>query len=131
MYQAEVVCVKDMTFQVKANGFEIKIDGKGKAISPLDTFLAAFGACAGVYIRKFAESTKLSLGNFMVTVEAELTEEGPYRFEKINLAVDLKGVVLAESKKASLLRFIRNCPVHQTLKSNPEIEISLITSAKK
>ncbi len=131
MYQAEVFCAKDMFFKVKANGFEINIDGKGGTISPLETLLAALGTCAGVYIRKFAESTNLSLENFIVTVEAELTDKRPYRFDKINLTVDLKGVSLDESKKASLLRFIRNCPVHETLKANPEMVINLIESNEK
>lgn len=126
MYQAEVFCAKDMTFQVKSRGYEITIDGKSGAISPLDTLLAALGACAGVYIRKYAESTKFSLENFTVNVEADLTDERPYRFDKINLTVDLKGVSLDESKKASLLRFIQNCPVHETLKANPEMNITLI-----
>ncbi len=125
MYQAEVFCAKDMTFQVKSKGYEITIDGKSGAISPLDTLLAALGACAGVYIRKFVESTKLSLGNFLVRVEADLTDKAPYRFDQIRLSIDLQGVILDESKRESLLRFVKNCPVHETLKANPEMLISI------
>jgi uncharacterized OsmC-like protein len=131
MYEAEVFCAKDMFFQVKSKGFEIIIDGKGGAISPLDTFLAALGACVGVYIRIFAENTKLQLGNFIVKVEADLTDKAPYQFDQIHLSIDLQGVSLDESKKESLLRFVRNCPVHQTLKANPEMVINLIKSNKK
>lgn len=125
MYQAEVFCAKDMTFQVKSKGYEITIAGKSGAISPLDTLLAAVGACAGVYIRKFAESIKLPMGNFIVRVEAELTDKAPYRFDQIQLSIDLQGVTLDESKRESLLRFVRNCPVHQTLKANPEMIVSI------
>ncbi|MDD5492815.1 MAG: OsmC family protein [bacterium] len=125
MYQAEVFCAKDMTFQVKSKGYEITIDGKSGAISPLDTLLAALGACAGVYIRKFAESTKLSLENFIVRVEADLTDKAPYQFNEIKIDIDLQGITLDEGKKESLLRFVRNCPVHQTLKANPEMLISI------
>ncbi|MBI5554980.1 MAG: OsmC family protein [Elusimicrobia bacterium] len=125
MYQAEVFCAKDMLFKVKANGFEINIDGRGGVISPLDILLAALGACAGVYIRKFAESTKLSLDNFIVRAEAELTDNAPYQFDQIKIDIDLQGVSLDESKRESLLRFVRNCPVHQTLKANPEMLISI------
>ncbi len=131
MYQAEVFCAKDRSFKVKANAYEINIDGKGGAISPLETLLAALGTCAGVYIRKFAESTKLPLDNFIVKVEAELTDKAPYRFDQIHLSIDLQGISLDESKKESLLRFVRNCPVHQTLQANPEMVINLIASTKK
>lgn len=131
MYQAEVFCAKDMFFKVKANAFEINIDGKGGTISPLETLLAALGTCAGVYIRKFAESTKLPLDNFIVKVEAELTDKAPFRFDQINLSIDLQGVSLDESRKESLLRFVRNCPVHETLKANPEMVINIKDSSTK
>lgn len=125
MYSVDVLCSEDLTFQVSSKDFKISIDAKGEGISPLQAMLAALAACTGVYIREFMEGIKQEIGEFSIAVSAELTEKPPYRFAKINIDVDLKGVLLDESRQASLQRFIKNCPVHQTLKGNPEIVMNL------
>ncbi len=130
MYKITVEHEKNMNFKVRGHDAEMVIDADGGAIAPLEAMLASLGACAGVYIRKFAWSVKLPLEKFKVTVQGDLTDKAPYAFKKIEILVDLKGAKLDESKRASLLRFIKNCPVHQTLKINPEIDITLIKSKK-
>jgi uncharacterized OsmC-like protein len=41
------------------------------------------------------------------------------------VAIDLKGLQLDERRRDAFLRFIKNCPVHNTLKGSPLIEIGL------
>ena len=126
MYRAEARHIKDFTFDVTSAGARVTIDAKGKdGITPPDALLAALTSCTGVYIHKYAEGAKLSLEGFSVTAEAEFCKEPPFSFKSIALAVDLKGAVLDERRKRALVEFIKNCPVHGTLKGNPEINITI------
>lgn len=127
MYKAEVTHKKDFIFSVKSGNHELAIDAKGKeGITPPDALLASIGSCLGVYIRKYAEGSGLALENFSINVEAEFVKETPMCFKVINVAVDLKNSSLDERRKPALLEFIKNCPIHNTLKGNPQVEIKIL-----
>ena len=126
MYRIEILHKKDFIFSVKSGNHELAIDAKGKeGISPPDALLASIGSCLGVYIRKYAEGSGLTLENFSINVEAEFVKETPICFKIINVVVDLKNSALDERRKSALLEFIKNCPVHNTLKVNPQVEIKI------
>lgn len=126
MYQVEVVHQKDYTFEVKSKDYQFKVDTKGEGITPPDALLASLGSCIGVYLRKYAEGSKLGIENFSINVAAEFSKEPPVCFKEIKVSLDLKGVQLDERRKKALLDFIKNCPVHHTLEANPSIEIKII-----
>jgi len=125
MYKIQVTHNQDLAFTVKANESEFTIDAKGKGLTPLDALLAGLGSCIGVYIRKYAEGSKLNLSNFQINVSAELSKESPATFKQINIAIDLKACQLDERRQRALLEFIKHCPAHNTLKGNPEIEFEI------
>ncbi|MFH1867465.1 MAG: OsmC family protein, partial [Candidatus Omnitrophota bacterium] len=102
------------------------IDTKGSGVTPPDTLLASIGSCLGVYIRKYAEGAKLDIREFGIRVEADFTSEKPARFKDITVIIDLKGFELDERRKRSFLEFIKNCPVHNTLKSDPSVRIDIV-----
>jgi len=126
MYRAEVTGNPDSSFKVKSGDYEFVIDIKSKGISPPDTLLASLAGCLGVYIRKYSEGSGLTLSNFSITAEAEFCQDKPMGFKKINVCVDLKGAQLDERRKKALLEFIKNCPIHNTLKMNPAVDIKII-----
>ncbi|MDD5128783.1 MAG: OsmC family protein [Candidatus Omnitrophica bacterium] len=126
MYRVEVTHNRDMAFSAKAGEGEFSIDAKGKGLTPLDALLAGLGSCIGVYIRKYAEGSKLQLENFKVNVSAELSKESPFSFRYISVEIDLKPGLIDERRQKALLEFVKNCPAHNTLKSNPAIEFKLI-----
>jgi uncharacterized OsmC-like protein len=125
MYKAEIIHNKELRFLAKTGDFDFVIDAKGAGANPLNVLLASLGSCIGVYIRKYAEGSKLVLEDFIVTVEAEFSKEPPIAFKTINVKVDLKGAEIDERRKQALLEFIKNCPVHNTLKANPSIEVKI------
>ncbi|MDD5478024.1 MAG: OsmC family protein [Candidatus Omnitrophica bacterium] len=125
MYKVQVTHNQDLAFTVKAGESEFIIDAKGKGLTPLDALLAGVGSCLGVYIRKYAQGSKLNLENFKLNVFAELSNESPFSFRKINVDIDLKNSGLDERRQKALLEFIKNCPAHNTLKGNPLIEFKL------
>jgi uncharacterized OsmC-like protein len=127
MYKVKVVCENITEFRVKTENYEFKIDSEGKnGITPPDTLLAALGSCIGVYIRKYIMNTNLEIKDFEIVLSADFSIEKPIRFRAINAVIDLKGIKLDELRTNSLLSFIRNCPVHNTLKVSPSIEAKII-----
>jgi putative redox protein len=125
MYKVEVSHNQDMVFTIKTGQSEFVIDAQGQGLTPLDVLLAGLGSCIGVYIRKYAQGSKLELKNFKVNVSAQLGSQSPLSFKLINVQVDLKNPELDERRKRALLEFIKNCPAHNTLKGNPVIEFKL------
>ncbi len=125
MYRVDIAHSKDFTFSVKSGDYEFTIDSKGNGLTPPAALLASLGSCVGVYIRKYAEGAKISLDNFKINVEAEFSQEPPACFKVIKVSVDLKNTQLDERRKKALIDFIKNCPVHNTLKANPLVEIKL------
>lgn len=126
MYQVKVSNPGDYSFSVQSGDYQFNVDTKGeKGIRPPDALLASLGACIGVYIRKYAEGGKLALSEFNIDVRAEFSKESPVCFKKIEVLIDLKDNKLEERRLKSLLGFIKNCPVHNTLMSNPEIDLKI------
>jgi uncharacterized OsmC-like protein len=126
MYKIEVLHKEDFSFAVSSGSHAFEIDAKGKSgMTPPDVLLASLGSCIGVYTRKYAEGAKLDLSGFRIYVEAEFAKEPPISFRSINVTLELKGNVLDEGRKKALVEFIKNCPVHNTLKGSPHVEIRI------
>lgn len=123
-YKIEVSSEKDY-FRVKSKDYEFAIGSKGKGMSPPDVLLASIASCVGVYIRKYFESAKLGEYDFLVMAEAEFAKEPPFRFDEIKIGIELKGPKLDDRRISALLEFIKNCPVHNTLKCNPKVDINI------
>lgn len=125
MYHVDIANAGDYSFKVKSKDSEFIVDIKGKGITPPDTLLASLGTCVGVYVRKYAEDTKLTLPEFDISVDADLCKETPVCFKKINVNVDLNGTQLDDRRLKAMHEFVKNCPVHNTIKNNPEVEIKI------
>jgi len=126
MYHVEINNKGGFAFEVKSNGYEFNINPKGEGISPSATLLASLGSCIGVYIRKYAKDTNINLGEFSITVEAEFTKDKPISFKTINISVDLKNNDIDERRKKAMSIFAKSCPIHNTLKVDPEVKIEVI-----
>jgi len=125
-YKVEVKNRGGMEFTAKSEHGEFRIDADGKAIEPLETLLAALGSCAGVYIRKYAQSANIQMDLFTIDLEAELAKGFPSYFKKIRMTIDLNGAVISDLQKNALLQFIKNCPVLNTLENEPAVETVLV-----
>lgn len=125
MYRVDIINSGDYSFKVRSKDSEFLVDIKGKGMTPPDVLLASIGSCIGVYLRKYAEGAKLELPEFSISASADFSQDKPVCFRKIDVAVDLKGAKFDERRLQAMREFIENCPVHMTLKNNPEVEISI------
>ena len=125
MYKVEIENSGDYSFNVKSKDYQFVVDTKGKGMTPPDTLLASLGSCVGVYMRKYFEGAKIEAPHFKISVEGDLGKVAPYLFRAISVKINLEGILLDGRRKRALLDFIKNCPIHNTLKSNPAIDISI------
>jgi len=125
-YHVDVVNSGSSSFEVKSKDGQFTVDTDGKGMTPPDTLLAGLGTCFGVYVRKYCEGAKIPLNGFSISVDADFAKERPVCFRQIRISVDLLGVTLDERRKASLLEFVKNCPVHNTLKNNPDVAVNIL-----
>lgn len=125
MYRVDIVNAGGHSFRAKSKDYEFLIDTQGNGITPLDALLASLGTCIGVYLRKYAEGSGLALPEFRIGVQAELSKEKPVCFRKIEVEIGLNNAVIEERRLKAIKEFIKNCPVHHTLKQAPEIVIKL------
>lgn len=126
MYKVQVKNRGGSEVYVKSQSGEFTVDTDAKtAVAPLDTLLAALGSCMSFYIRKFAKSANIQMDLFTVDAEAELVSDKGYRFKDIRVSIDLNGSAIDDIKKQSLIQFVKNCPVHNTLRNMPEIDIKV------
>ena len=126
MYSVQIENNGSSVMKVKSKEYEFLIDTEGHGVTPPDTLLASLASCIGVYIRKYADGMKISIPGFKINISAELEKEKPVCFKVIKASIALSGIELDDKKKESLLRFIKNCPVHNTLKSMPLIEATIV-----
>lgn len=126
MYKVDIVNSGDSVFKVRSKEYEFAIDTKGKGVTPPDALLASLGSCLGVYIRKYADGAQLGIKDFAITVEGDFCKETPAYFKNINVVIDFKGVKVDERRQKAFYDFIMNCPVHNTLKNNPHVEIRMV-----
>jgi uncharacterized OsmC-like protein len=89
-------------------------------MSPLEIFLASLGSCIGVYTVRYCQNANIDTAGLEIIVSSELGSNRPVRFEKINVRISLGQDIGA--RKRSLLEFVKNCPVHNTLSGKPDID---------
>ncbi|MFC1674951.1 OsmC family protein [Candidatus Omnitrophota bacterium] len=128
MYKVDITGQGESGFKVSSDGHEIVLDPKGGGISPSAALLASIGSCVGVYLRKYCKGANLELKDFKISVEADFVKEPVFCFKEINVSVDLKGLQLEERRQQALLNFAKKCPIHNTLKSDPQINLKLLNS---
>jgi uncharacterized OsmC-like protein len=125
MYKVDISCKEGSVFDVTSGEAKVTIDMTEKNLGPLPTLLAALGSCMGTFLRRYADNMKLPIKEFSVSVESDLVKENPMGFRYISVSIDLKGAKLDDTKRDGLMRFIGNCPVGNTLRGNPEINVVL------
>ncbi|MCX5679527.1 MAG: OsmC family protein [Candidatus Omnitrophica bacterium] len=126
MYHVDVTNTGDSKFKVASADGEFAVDTKGGGMTPPDTLLASIGSCIGVYVKKYCEGARLPIAGFAIRVDADFTKEPPLRFKDIKVSIDLKGVAIDDRRKKAMLEFIKNCPVHNTIKNNPDFAIGIL-----
>jgi putative redox protein len=97
--------------------------GSDLGMNPLEVFLSSLGSCVAVYTKRYCQDAKIDYAGLSVDIDAELSQDRPFRFSDIKVKIALGKDV--DNRKDALLNFVRNCPIHNTVSGHPNISIEV------
>ncbi|MCM8787679.1 MAG: OsmC family protein [Candidatus Omnitrophica bacterium] len=97
-------------------------DYKAQGPSPLELFCASLGSCVGIFAKRYLLTRKIDFKKIYIDVEAF--------FDQSNLLIkDIKVKVSTDAnldnKLEEFLRYLKNCPIHNTIVNTDKIEIEI------
>lgn len=123
--------LSDTKFEIAAGGHRVICDqprnngGEDSGMSPPEFLLVSLAACAGYYAAQYLKTRSIEVDGLTVRVSAEKALN-PARLGSFRIEVSAPG--LEEKHEEPLLRAVKACLIHNTLKGQPEIEIVLETA---
>jgi putative redox protein len=96
--------------------------GENAGPTPPELLLASLGACAGHYAVEYLRARSLPLTDLEVRVSAAKGSD-PVRLASFYVEVFLPGI--DERHQQGLLRAVKTCLIHNTLKTTPAIELAV------
>ena len=119
-------------FEVWARGHRVISDqpvdngGLDAGMAPPEFLLASLATCAGYYAAQYLKTRKLPAQNLAVRVIAEKAAQ-PARLASFQIEVTVPD--LDEHHQTGVLRAVKSCLIHNTLLSEPKIEIEVKSPA--
>lgn len=116
-------------FIAEARNHKFNIDqpkdkgGSDSGMNPSEVFLCSLGSCIAFYARKYCRDLNIDPTGLAVDVESEFSQNRPYRFENIKIKISLRQDL--GKRKEAFLKFVKNCPIHNAIMGNPNIEITI------
>ena len=116
-------------FQIGVRSHQVGCDmsvgdgGQDLAPSPVELLAGSLGACIAMIVQSYCSRHGYE-GDVEVSMTVELADK-PKRVERIVVDVEVPDTV-PEDKKEVIKRVAERCPIHETLKSPPGIDIDVV-----
>lgn len=116
-------------FTIKIREHEITTDlpekqgGDNTAPTPTELFVSSLGACVGLYVSRYLETAKLDPSGLSINMDWDFSENKK-KVGYVNFSISAPKAVLGQRKRAVLLA-AEQCLVHNTLRDNPDMRISV------
>jgi len=91
--------------------------------NPLELFLSSLAGCIGVYANNYLKRHNIGFTYLKIDSFAQFAQSSPQRLTDITVQVDTDADI--GDKKDVFMRFIHNCPVHNTLLHTERVNIEL------
>jgi uncharacterized OsmC-like protein len=128
--KTEVTFLEKDKFKAKGSLSELEVcmDKKEEGYTPagptpLELFLSSLGGCIGVYAKRYLTRHNIAFNKLDISVESQLSQSGPMHLANIKVKVQTDAEL--GEKSAVFLRFIKNCPIHNTLIHTNEVDIEI------
>ena len=115
-----------LEFSVKVRGHEVSSDmstkegGQDAGPSPAELLAGSLGACIAMMVQSYCQRHEYE-GDVEVSLTLELADK-PKRVGGIVVDVELPDGV-PEDKMDAIRRMAERCPIHETLRNPPRVEI--------
>ena len=117
-------------FQIRVRGHEVTSDmsekdgGRGAGPSPVELFAGSLGACIAMMVQGYCDRHGYNDGDVGVNLTLELADS-PKRIGGIVVDVELPSDV-PEDRIDVIKRMAERCPVHETLRDPPRVDIDIV-----
>jgi putative redox protein len=121
-------------FELQIRGHRITCDqpladgGTDQGPTPTELFVASLAACVGFYARRFLARHHLDTAGLGVEAAYTMSPDRPARVDTITLRL-LLPQPLEEHRRRALLAVVEHCTVHNSLRTPPEVRITLAEPA--
>jgi putative redox protein len=121
-------------FQLQVRGHRLTCDqpaadgGTDQGPTPTELFVASLAACVGFYARRFLARHHLDADGLRVEAAFTRSPDRPARVDRITLRLLLPHP-LEENRRQALLAVVEHCTVHNSLRTPPEVRITLTEPA--
>lgn len=129
--KAQVTFVEKNKFRARGllSGAEVYIDKREEDYTPagpnsVELFLSSLGGCIAVYGKSYLRRHNITFNKLDVDVEAKFSQTPPLHLANIKVKVDTDADL--GEKFEVFLRFIKNCPIHNTLIHTNEVDIEIV-----
>ncbi len=119
----------DLEFCIGVRGHEVSADmsqqdgGGDRGPSPVELLAGSLGSCIAMMVQSYCQGHGYE-GDVGVSLTVELADK-PKRIA--NLVVDLElPESVPEEKKEVIQRVAQRCPIHETLKNPPGLDIDVV-----
>ena len=122
-------------FQLQVRGHRLTCDqppadgGTDQGPTPTELFVASLAACVGFYARRFLARHDLEAAGLRVEGAFTIRPGRPARVAAITLRL-LLPQPLEEHRRQALLAVVDHCTIHNSLRTPPEVRITLAEPAR-
>src|SRR5512132_986314 len=122
-------------FQLRVRGHRLLCDqpladgGGDQGPTPTELFVASLAACVGFYARRFLARHHLDTTGLRVEAAFTMSPDRPARVHTITLRL-LLPQPLEEHRRQALLAVVDHCTVHNSLRTPPEVRVTLAETAR-
>lgn len=127
--EIKVTHLDGVKFEVRSRAHKILCDqpaengGEDAGMTPPELLLASLATCAGFYAVQYLKARNLPHRGLEVSVAAEkLTQPGRIGNFHLNIVCPVE---LTPEHSQGLMRSVHHCTIHNTLLSQPQIDIEL------
>lgn len=101
--------------------------GKGEGYRPKALMLSALAGCSGLDVASLIKKMRLDVDDFDIKIDAELTEEDPKYYHKVDMNFHFKGNKLDEAKltKAVNLSVEKYCGVMAMFEKFADVKVNI------
>jgi putative redox protein len=117
-------------FEIRVRGHALTIDmskeegGADEGMNPVELLASSLGACIAIMTQTYCDNHGYTDGEVSASLTIEIADE-PKRVGTVVIDLELPND-FPEEKKSAIKRIAELCPVHETLKQMPTVDLEIV-----
>ena len=117
-------------FELRVRGHALTIDmskdegGADEGMNPVELLAGSLGACIAIMTQTYCDTHGYTDGDVSASLTLELADE-PKRVGTVVIDLELPND-FPEDRKSVVMRLAELCPVHETLKQMPNVDLEIV-----